>query len=237
MSRSSDIADRVHSGLIETLAVRDGRVVPEASDLAMNAGVELEATYVYADMAGSSRLAHAVLRDVAAKVIRAYVNTATQLLGYWGGEIRSFDGDRVMAIFIGDDRNRQAAKAAMEINWATSQVIWPEIQARWSDTASWGWTLGHGVGIDTGTALLIRTGVRGDNDLVSVGTAPNVAAKLSELRGAGQIHITDVVYQDLNDNLWYGPKGERMWSPLLNRVNVGGASYLVHSTNWHWGPT
>lgn len=233
--RADDISARVRQALAQTLDRRTGRVVPEPADLTMTQGVDLEATYVYADMAGSSKLAHSVFPDVAAKIIKSYVNTATHILNHWGGAIRSFDGDRVMSVFIGDDRNWKATRASMEISWAVNDVIWPAIQATWSDTANWGWTLGHGVGIDTGNALLIRTGVRGDNDLASIGTAPNVAAKLSELRGNGQIYITKGVFEDLDDSLWYGPAHQPMWTRLLMPQSIGGTQYSVYSTSWNWG--
>ena len=238
MTRSSDLTSLVKTGLATPLTVRKGRVVPEAAEIGPNEGVELDAAYVYADMADSSKLAHTVYRHVAARIIRSYVNTATNILNYWDGEIRSFDGDRVMAIFIGENRNRAAVRAAFEINWAASEVIWPLIQAQWNDVASWGWSLRHGVGVDTGEALLIRTGVRGDNDIASVGSAPNVAAKLSELRSPGSIFITKAVFDDLNDNLWFGPEPERksLWSKLYGVQNVGGVPYTVYSSSWYWGP-
>lgn len=227
----------MRAGLAGELTIRKGRVVPEPQDILPNQGVELDAAYVFADMAGSSKLVHTVYRPVAAKVVHAYVNTASQILKHWEGEIRSFDGDRVMAIFIGENRNRAATRAAMEINWAVSEVIWPAIKARWNDVDTWGWTLRHGVGVATGEALLVRTGVRSDNDIASIGNAPNVAAKLSELRGSSSIFITEDVYQDLNDHLLYGPKGEHMWSRLYSRQEIGGSYYSVYGTSWYCGPS
>jgi class 3 adenylate cyclase len=236
VGRAEVITARVTDGLAEFTTIRRGSKVPEAENIGMNEGVELDATYVYADMADSSKLAHSVYKPVAAKIVRAYVNTATYILKAWGGEIRSFDGDRVMAIFIGENMNRSAGLAAMEINWAVQEVIWPRIQKRWNDVATWGWTLGHGVGVDTGEALLIRSGVRGDNDIVSIGKAPNVAAKLSSLRSAGSLYVTQAVYEDFNDNLWYGPKREQMWSRMYSAQVIGGSRYTVWSTNWMRSP-
>lgn len=235
VGRSADIGEQVSRGLSEALSLRDGRVVPEAKDIGPSEGVELDAAYVYADMAGSSDLAHSVYKPVAAKVIRAYVNTATQILNYWGGEVRSFDGDRVMAIFIGEDRNRVATRAALEINWAVNKVIRPAIEAMWSDTAAWKWRLDHGVGVDTGRALLVRAGVRSDNDIVSVGRAPNVAAKLSSLRDSGPLYITRAIYDDLND-LLLSQRGESMWRQRYGVERVGGVGYSVYTSNWYWGP-
>ena len=49
----------------------------------------MQATYAYADMAGSSALAQLCYPEVTAKIIRAYIGTATRVLRGYGGEIRS----------------------------------------------------------------------------------------------------------------------------------------------------
>lgn len=51
------------------------------------------------------------------------------------------------------------------------------------------------VGIDTSPLLVARTGIRGANDLVWVGRAANIAAKLCSLReGNYATYITNDVY-------------------------------------------
>ncbi|MGB6659152.1 MAG: hypothetical protein WBE90_08670, partial [Xanthobacteraceae bacterium] len=44
--------------------------------------------------------------------------------------------------------------------------------------------LAHCTGIDTSEVLVVRAGIRNNNDLIWVGSAPNVTAKLSALREA-----------------------------------------------------
>lgn len=82
--------------------LRDGEVVPETKDITLgNSGVKLEATVLYADLADSTELA-LFDREIAAEVYKAYLVGTTQLIKAAGGEIRSFDGDRVMGVFIGN---------------------------------------------------------------------------------------------------------------------------------------
>lgn len=90
-------------------SITNGTVVPTTDDIVMrNGGRLLDATYAYADLADSSKIAQTLKKEAAAKIIRAFVNSATRILRNFGGEIRSFDGDRVMAIFVGDDKNWNA---------------------------------------------------------------------------------------------------------------------------------
>lgn len=230
-------ANDVEIGVARVLApewnIVNGTVAPKTTDVVLyNGAVKLDATYLYADMADSTGLAQNFHGWAVAKVIRCYLDAASRVINHYGGEIRSFDGDRVMAIFVGQHKNTSAVRTALAISWAVSQVIQPALEAKWSDFK---WTMKHGVGIDTGEALIVRGGVRGDNDLVSVGGPPNVAAKLSEERGWPSIFITNAVYQDMAPNVTLGAAGENMWSDLGPRT-YGGKLVRCLGSAHYWGP-
>jgi len=53
---------------------------------------------------------------IAAKVIRAYLDATCRVIRAEGGEIRSFDGDRVMTVFIGPPENTTAAGTGLKIH-------------------------------------------------------------------------------------------------------------------------
>ena len=217
------------------LSVISGTKVPETDEIVMkNGGKLIDATYVYADLAGSTKLADTTFKETTATIVRAYVSTASRILRHYGGEIRSFDGDRVMAIFMGDDKNRKAVRAAFGINWAVRHVLAPAIEAKWNDVSK-SYTIDHGVGIDTGDALIVRGGVRGHNDLISIGDAPNDAARLSEYRSY-PLNITKAVYEDLDDSLLHASGGGTMF---ISRTGAGvlDNSYITtyHSHGWWEG--
>jgi adenylate cyclase len=173
--------------------ITSGIKVPTTDDVVMkNGGRLVDATYLYADLAGSSKLAHTMKKETTAVIVRTYISTAARMLRSFGGEIRSFDGDRIMAIFMGDDKNRNAVEAGFGINWAVYEVLRPAIESKWTDVSK-SYTVSHGIGIATGEALIVRGGVREHNDLISVGNAPNDAAHLSEYR-AWTINITKAVH-------------------------------------------
>ncbi|KRE88190.1 adenylate/guanylate cyclase domain-containing protein [Arthrobacter sp. Soil764] len=232
MGLKEDVEAGVSGVLLPAWVERDGQVVPEAKDIALsNGAVRLDATYLYADMADSTGLAQAYKDWAAAKVIRSYLNAATRIIRARGGHIRSFDGDRVMGIFIGDSKNSDAAKAAMNISWAVTKVINPALQDKWNNFT---WKMAHGVGIDTGPAMLVRGGVHGENDIVSVGGAPNVAAKLSEIRGGKTINISASVYNQLNDASKFANKID-MWTPRGTQ-SYGNKSVAYYGSSYTWAP-
>jgi adenylate cyclase len=212
--------------------ITNGTVVPKTEDIVLkNGGRLVDATYLYADLAGSSKLAKTVYKEVTAAVIRAYINTASRILRNYAGEIRSFDGDRVMAIFMGADKETRAVRAALAINWAVVEVLRPAMAKRWTSFESY-YTINHGIGIDTGEALIVRGGVRDNNDLISVGEAPNQAAKLSEIRDAYPLTITKAVYEAMsNDVAFYD--GKPFWTQSNVRNENGGLTTRFRSnTIW-----
>lgn len=219
-----------------TMNVTNATKVPETDDIVLrNGGKLVDATYLYADLAGSSKMAQQLTKEAAAKVIKAYVNTSTRILRHKGGEIRSFDGDRVMAIFMGADKEDRAVRAAMGIHWAVQEVIPAAIKKRYSDPEKFP-TIAHGIGIDSGEALIIRGGIRDNNDLISIGAAPNIAAKLSDIRDyRGSIFVTNSVKDVLSDDYLRYDGWREVWTRLGWGHDVGGSSVQVWATNVQWG--
>lgn len=229
--KSDDIEARIGNILGEPWVIEDGRVVPKTEDVSQkNGGKRLEATYLYADLADSTLLAKRFVPEFAAKVIRMYLRGAVDGIRHKGGHIRSFDGDRVMGIFIGDRRRNNAFEAALHINWAVHQVINPQLEERLK-TSTASWVVNHRVGIDDGKTLIVRGGARDSSDLVSIGTAPNIAAKLSGIRGeSGSITVTDRVYNFLLESNKVH-EGRAMWGSSTVRT-LGPHSVTTHSSSW-----
>jgi class 3 adenylate cyclase len=219
-----------------TWNITNGIKVPKTEDVVLkNGGKLVDATYLYADLAGSSKLAQSLKKEATAKIIKVYINTASRILKNYGGEIRSFDGDRVMAIFMGSNKNWNAVRAALGINWAVEKVIRPAIKSGWSDGADF-CDITHAVGIDTGEALIVRGGVRDSNDLVSVGGAPNVAAKLSDIRNGNSVFVSGRVHETLSEELLtYDDGRKQIWSRLPSGVQIGGSTTTVYGSSVHWG--
>ena len=191
---------------------REGRKVPESDDVALAKGaVKLDATFLYADLAGSGRIAAACPWDTTARIIRAYLDCAVRLIRSHGGEIRSFDGDRVMGVFMGDSKNGDAANCAREILWMTEMVIQPKATAKFASVRKGGVKVQQACGIDTGVSRAVRAGIRNNNDLIWTGRAPSFAAKLSDIREFPYCtFISEAVYKRLNEGAKMS-KGNTIW--------------------------
>jgi class 3 adenylate cyclase len=115
-----------------------------------------------------------------------------------------------MGIFIGDMKCSTAARCGLKINWAVKNIVQPGIISQYGVDK---YTLLHKVGIDHSTIMAARTGIRGANDIVWVGTAANHAAKLCSMDDPGySTFITDRVYKKLhNDSKYGGANKVDMW--------------------------
>ncbi|MEV7238061.1 adenylate/guanylate cyclase domain-containing protein [Streptomyces sp. NPDC051020] len=215
---------------------RNGSVVPGTDDVKLysNDAVKLDAVYLYADLLGSTKLARDFRPETAGKVIRASLRTASVIIKGKGGEIRSYDGDRVMGIFIGDSKNSNAAKAALHINYAMQHIVEPALYAKLPHLKTGGYQPRMCVGIASGDAFIARAGVRERSDLVSIGRAPNIAAKLSDIREPGttyRTYITADVYKMLNQKAKVA-EGTDMWVPKTD--DVGGERMTFYRSTYWW---
>jgi class 3 adenylate cyclase len=210
---------------------RDGRVVPEPEDVSLeNEAVKFErATVLYADLRGSTSLVDAKTWWFSAEVYRTYLYCAAKVIRDEGGEITAYDGDRVMALFIGNMQSTSAARCALKINYAVANIINPALMAQYP-TASY--EVQHVIGIDTSPIHAARIGVRGGNDLVWVGRAANYAAKLANLNGNRATWVTDAVFNKLADEAKYSVNGRALmwdvcvWGDMDNQT--------IYGSNWAW---
>jgi class 3 adenylate cyclase len=88
------------------------QVVPAPEDLKLgNDAVEFErATVLYADLHGSTAMVNRESWTFAAEIYKTFLLCAAKLVRAEGGTITSYDGDRIMGIFIGDSQSTSAAR-------------------------------------------------------------------------------------------------------------------------------
>ena len=121
-------------------------------------------------MANSTKLVDSYNPTFAAEIYKAYLACAARIIKSEAGVITAYDGDRIMAVFIGESKNTRAVRGAFRINGAVSNIIKPALTAQYPSLQ---YNFGHVIGIDTSKLLVGRIGVRNDNDLVWVGRAAN----------------------------------------------------------------
>jgi len=191
---------------------------------------------LYADLVQSSKLGTDFQQKTAARIFQSFLYCMCRLVTEHGGTITSFDGDRIMGIFVGDSKNTSAAKCALKMNYVVMNIIKPKLLKHFASLQKEGFEISHCVGVDTSSILAVRAGQRGSNDLVWVGRAPNLAAKLSDIRNPPYTsYITADVFFKLNESTIYGGKEKKlMWEE--RSYNYLGESITVYRSSWWWEP-
>lgn len=227
------LKDRVDTLFGTTFNAREGRVVPATDDVVLKDGaVKIEAAFLYADLGNSALLSKLCPWSTTAKIIRCFLDCSTRLIVKHGGQIRSFDGDRVMGVFVGGSKNSNASICGREIHWAVRKIIHPAARKQFKSIRDNDIEIRHGVGIDVGEVRAVRSGIRNNNDLIWIGKAASFSAKLSDIRDPGNhTYISSRTFDKLSEPAKYDNHGQSRWTST--QFNFAGETETVYKSN-HW---
>lgn len=133
-----------------------------------------------------------------------------------------------MAVFIGNTKCSDAAKAGLQIRSIVGKINL-QIKEIFSTTD---YQIDYATGIDVSNLFAVRTGIRGSNDLAWIGNSANIAAKMSELSYfSDKTFITGRLYERLSNTSKYG--GERqecMW----RNTGIIVENEPIYGSSWSW---
>ena len=165
---------------------------------------------MYADLSGSTELVNRVRPSVAAEIYKAFLHCASQLITKNEGVIEAYDGDRVMGVFLGEGKENRAVTAAFQLSRAIATIVNPTFRLTYTDHEDIKYT----VGIDSSELLVCKAGVRGDSDLIWIGSAANYAAKLNSFPGLDHgypLRVSKRVFDSLDGLKTFQQSGENCW--------------------------
>ena len=148
-----------------------------------NDGVILDGTVLYADFDGSTELVNTKKPEFAAAIYKSFLACAARIIRHRGGSITGYDGDRIMAVFIGGAKNITATETGLKINYAVLKIINHAIKDQYPNSRYCSWPARRSGGERPGMG----------------GKGGNYAAKLSARSGPAT-QITSDVYARLNNN-------------------------------------
>ncbi|GEK80147.1 adenylate/guanylate cyclase domain-containing protein [Agrococcus baldri] len=229
MSLADDLRDYAKKTHDTAWSRREGQKVPSTDGVSLgNEAVDLDAVVLYADLKDSTGLVKGYKDWFSSEVYKNYLYTVSRVIRAHDGAVTAFDGDRVMGVFIGGSKNSNAAKVALKINWAVREILQPAMDARYPKNT---YKLQQKVGIASSSTMVSRTGIRGSNDLVWVGNAANIAAKLAALHSEYPTYITAAVYNSLSAKVKFGGDPKRdMWTDLGDKDGYG----KIYGSKFWW---
>lgn len=242
MSFSTDLEEMVSGYLTGGYETYEPRGVPYPENIALgNKAAKLEATTLFIDVRQSSDITNAFRRQTAAKMMKSYFDGAVRIVNKNDGQVRSFNGDGLLAIFVGDLRSSNAVKAAMQVEYFVKMTLRPKFERYFgSNETALGQALDFdvGCGLDDGEIFAVRVGIRGTNDVAWVGRCTNTSSKLaSSVSTPHNIAVTAEVYSRITNDRKYAPSsGTHMWSEERTK-SIGGTDRVVRTSSYGWKPS
>jgi class 3 adenylate cyclase/tetratricopeptide (TPR) repeat protein len=146
-------------------------------------------TVVFSDLVGSTSLGESLDSESLREVLARYFAAMQAVLEAHGGAVEKFIGDAIVAVFglpkLREDDAERAVRAAVAMRAALAEVN-VELES------GWGITLAVRTGINTGEVVAgdITAGQR-----LVTGDTVNVAARLEQAAGSGEILLGDLTYR------------------------------------------
>jgi class 3 adenylate cyclase len=201
-------------------------------------GLEFEATVLYIDMRGSTKVLNSHQKRVVAKLHMIYYHAVVKIAKANGGEIRSFNGDSLLVFFQGNTKAALsiAVMTAMQIRYAITDLINDKLK-NYMD-------IDFGIGLDDGKILATKVGLGGTDttkDLIWIGNAVNKSTVISDkCKSPNYIGISKFVYDNLEDYVKYGSKKDffgndikvDMWTS--SSFSYNGKYETYYYTDWFY---
>jgi adenylate cyclase len=235
----TDIENKVDSVLKESFTQYDTEVVPDIENKTDsrlthgNTGFLGDFSFLYADMRGSSTYTDKHRLQTITKIYKAYHHCMVECIKESNGNIRSFDGDRVLAVFSGNRKVNNAIECAMKMVGCRYDILQPKIKTVFSNDS-----FSLGIGIATGNAMVSKAGVgydRNNRDLIWIGNAPNLGSKLSdEADSPYSIYICEETFGKLREENRYTTKNELkidMWTS--DNFNFKNETIVIYKTGYY----
>ncbi len=148
-------------------------------------------TAVFADLKGSTELSSDESPKISAFAYTYFIRAMTLILDRFSVGYVDIHGDGIFGLFSGSGSRFKAAAAAITMR----SLVESEVAVQFEKDTSTDWKLTAGIGIDHGTLLVRRLGLRGTKENeVWAGKPVNVASKLSSAAGSNQVVVSNRVF-------------------------------------------
>lgn len=202
---------------------------PIQNNVPQSKSVSFDATVLFCDMRGSSKITEELTSDISIGIFRGFLNSIAKIITKNGGRIRQIVGDRILAFYPKRPDNKdcsQAINTAMEVTTFVEYIFNPEVLGKYS------LDLSSGIGIDRGKVQGITAGIYGrtsTQDPIWVGYSVPSASKMCDAALRKTVVISEEVYNVLPSGYVLSGSGINIWS--VGQVKIGELSRKVLYTD------
>ncbi len=161
-------------------------------------GENRDIAVLFVDIRGFTTMSEVLEPEQVVEILNSYLELTTQSIFKNKGTLDKFVGDATMAVFNSpfdlDDYVFRAVHAAWDIVQG-GIALEGELMERF------GRSVGFGVGVNCGPAVVGNIGCDFRMDFTAIGDTVNTAARLEANAKKGQVLISDVVYERVKDRI------------------------------------
>jgi adenylate cyclase len=171
-------------------------------------------------------------KETCGKIHKSYLTIASRIITENGGQLRSFNGDSVLAFFPAKFQRdiENAVGTAFQLKWALD-IKFSKYFEEYSK-------IDFGIGIDWGDVYIVRAGLPkndNNNDLVFLGMCVNYASMIAnQSKAPHHIEISTDTYSNLSDKWKIGTDNgvkKNMW--VDGKINWKGIVWQTKCTSWN----
>lgn len=169
-------------------------------------GENRDIAVLFVDIRGFTPLSESLRPDQVVEILNEYLNLTTSSIFKNSGTLDKFIGDATMAVFNApfdlDDYEMRALRTAKDIV-AGARALEESCEKRFGKKVTFG------VGVNCGEAVVGNIGCETRMDYTAIGDTVNTAARLEANAKAGQVLISQTIYDRVKDrDVTVNPIGE-----------------------------
>lgn len=200
MSVTDDIVTQAKDYLSGDYEIEDVTTIPKPEDVPFGKKAKLMKLCAFCiDLRNSTTLLEDHHKQTAVKYHKALLYTTSKAVITYGGTIRSFNGDSLIALWPAQLKSQitDCVRAAMYSKWLLREKLGASFREYME--------IDFGIGVDWGDVLMARAGLPRDpsnNDLIFIGKCINFAVAIAnQASGPNHVEISPATYNNLEDEI------------------------------------
>jgi adenylate cyclase len=233
MAYIKELEDKIRDYLKGDYEITETKTIPSPENVPFGKkAFRIKLTAFCIDLRKSTDLLRIHDKETCGKIHKSFLTIATKIINENKGQIRSFNGDSVLAFFPAQYKRdiENAVKTAFQLKWALNIKFSPLFE-QYSK-------LDFCIGIDWGDVLIVKAGLPkndNNNDLVFLGMCVNFATAIANQGyGPNHVEISSSTYSNLTDDWIYGLNNgvkQNMWTN--GKAKWKGQDWDTKLTSWY----
>ena len=232
MALSEDIKNKVKDYVNSKYDVTEGYTIPGKEDIGFGAKAKKlkQVVVLFTDLRGSKKILSNNSSIDAGRAHKAFLFAAAKCIRDQDGYLRSFNGDSILAFYIGEKAAHRAVRSALKIKGAVDYIVNPELEGKGISRVDFG------VGIGIGEINVVKSGIPGEEinqDLLWIGWPTYHAFGYgNKAKRPNNIWISENVFSKIKSDSSLRYSGDKnIWTWSNEKISFG--TFKVYMTTYH----